>query len=133
MTITIERARARLEAKQAELRAHLNTLAAVSPSADSWVKGSRDVQDREDVAAEARAIEEEQSISESQRRLLADVEGALERIRQGTYGLCVQCHRPLPEKRLEVLPWAARDISCQQQFEMQNSENIQALPIRTKT
>jgi DnaK suppressor protein len=133
MTIDIDKARARLEAKQAELRAHLNTLAVVSPSADSWVKGSRDVQDREDVAAEARAIEEEQSISESQRRLLADVEGALERIRQGKYGLCVQCHRPLPEKRLEVLPWAARDISCQQQFEMQNSENIQALPIRTKT
>lgn len=55
----------------------------------------------------------------NQQKLLAEVEEALKRIEQGSYGLCVQCQRPIPEKRLLIIPWAARDVACQKQHDAQ--------------
>jgi len=43
---------------------------------------------------------------------LALVEAALQRIDDGTYGSCTSCGRPIPEERLEVLPWAATCVPC---------------------
>jgi DnaK suppressor protein len=37
---------------------------------------------------------------------LADVERALAKLRDGSYGTCDRCGEPIPEQRLEVLPWA---------------------------
>ncbi len=31
---------------------------------------------------------------------------------EGTYGLCDRCDRPIPEDRLEALPWAATHVVC---------------------
>jgi DnaK suppressor protein len=45
------------------------------------------------------------------RRLL--VLDALVRLENGSYGVCVDCGRPVPEGRLEVKPEAARCLSCQ--------------------
>jgi len=36
----------------------------------------------------------------------ADVVRALEKVEEGTYGSCDVCGRPIPEGRLEALPWA---------------------------
>jgi len=38
--------------------------------------------------------------------ILLDVRGALQRIEDGTYGECVDCGRPIEEKRLQAVPWA---------------------------
>lgn len=43
---------------------------------------------------------------------LALVDAAIERIEEGTYGLCTSCGKPIPEERLEVLPWAATCVPC---------------------
>ena len=43
---------------------------------------------------------------------LALVDAAIERIEEGTYGLCTSCRKPIPEERLEVLPWAATCVPC---------------------
>lgn len=40
------------------------------------------------------------------------VEGALERIADGTYGSCTACGKPIPAERLEVLPWTATCVPC---------------------
>jgi DnaK suppressor protein len=32
----------------------------------------------------------------------------------------VTCGQPIPEKRLEAIPWAARDIKCEEQLEQRN-------------
>ena len=56
----------------------------------------------------------------NQQALLTEVERALERIEQGTYGKCVDCGQPIPEKRLEAIPWAARDVKCEEQLEQRN-------------
>lgn len=42
-----------------------------------------------------------------------DIEAAIERINQGTYGLCANCEKPIPKKRLEVLPFARRCLNCE--------------------
>jgi DnaK suppressor protein len=45
--------------------------------------------------------------------LLRDVRAALERIRDGTFGNCVECESAISPKRLAALPWASRCIACQ--------------------
>lgn len=42
---------------------------------------------------------------------------ALEMIKAGTYGICVDCHMPILEKRLKSFPNATRCLSCQEAFE----------------
>lgn len=44
---------------------------------------------------------------------LALVDEALARIDDGTYGICLDCRRPIDAERLEALRWAARCIDCQ--------------------
>lgn len=41
------------------------------------------------------------------------VDGAIERLEQGTFGVCVRCGEPIAVGRLEALPWAAHCIGCQ--------------------
>jgi len=43
---------------------------------------------------------------------LADVEAALERVEQGTYGRCVRCDQPIAPARLEAMPAAQLCITC---------------------
>ena len=43
---------------------------------------------------------------------LADVERALEKLLDGTYGSCDSCGEPVGEERLEAIPWATLCISC---------------------
>ncbi|MCL6488806.1 MAG: TraR/DksA C4-type zinc finger protein [Alicyclobacillus mali] len=50
-------------------------------------------------------------------RALADVEDALARIRQGTYGTCESCGRSIPPERLEAVPTARRCVDCEREAE----------------
>jgi len=42
---------------------------------------------------------------------------ALEKIEDGTYGICVECDAPISEKRLKSFPNAERCLVCQEEFE----------------
>ncbi|SIT00553.1 TraR/DksA C4-type zinc finger protein [Alicyclobacillus vulcanalis] len=50
-------------------------------------------------------------------RALADVEAALERLKDGTYGRCVDCGQAIPRDRLEAMPTARRCVDCQRRLE----------------
>lgn len=50
----------------------------------------------------------------STRMVLADVEAALERIDQGTYGICRQCRHPIKPARLRIVPQAHYCGRCHQ-------------------
>src|ERR1700756_1030682 len=39
-------------------------------------------------------------------KLLREVQAALRRVQQGTYGVCAACDEPISAKRLEAVPWA---------------------------
>ena len=47
-------------------------------------------------------------------RLLKDVQAALGRLEEGTFGVCLRCEEEIPEKRLKALPWAAYCVACQE-------------------
>lgn len=52
--------------------------------------------------------------SDENRRLLQLVNEALERVKNGGYGLCVACHEEVQQKRLDAVPWARHCIECQE-------------------
>ena len=43
---------------------------------------------------------------------LREIDAALERMNQGSYGLCVQCSQPLPASRLDTIPRAPLCMPC---------------------
>ncbi len=49
---------------------------------------------------------------------MRDVDNALKRIEQGTYGLCEECESLIPAARLSVLPHARYCIACQSKHEV---------------
>jgi DnaK suppressor protein len=55
--------------------------------------------------------------SNSDRQLLAMVEGALSRIREGSFGQCISCGKDINPKRLEAMPWTRHCIECQEKLE----------------
>jgi DnaK suppressor protein len=61
------------------------------------------------------------TISEDLRDMLAQIEGALERMDEGTYGLCQRCGKPINPERLEAFPYVAYDIDCQTILERENA------------
>ncbi len=50
-------------------------------------------------------------------RLLSQVQRALARFDDGTYGLCTDCGRPIDLARLEALPYAMLCLDCQSKQE----------------
>jgi RNA polymerase-binding protein DksA len=48
---------------------------------------------------------------------LEDIDFAISRIDDGSYGLCADCGKPVPRKRLEVLPFARRCLACEGESE----------------
>jgi DnaK suppressor protein len=70
-------------------------------------------QDPADMAANAYTKELLVSMSDNDRRLLNLIDEALVRIEDGEYGKCVRCEEPLPEKRLDAVPWARHCVRCQ--------------------
>jgi len=48
---------------------------------------------------------------------LDDIDAALQRLDEGSYGICEDCGRAIPRKRLEVLPFARRCLACEGQSE----------------
>ena len=49
-----------------------------------------------------------------EKSLLREVEEALVRSREGTYGICQECEEPISPKRLQALPWAKFCVRCQE-------------------
>jgi DnaK suppressor protein len=47
-------------------------------------------------------------------KLLSDVRSALDRIDEGSFGICVDCEDEIKLKRLAAVPWAACCIGCQE-------------------
>lgn len=46
------------------------------------------------------------------REILSRIDAAMRRINDGSYGLCLRCHQPIPDARLERMPDAPICVSC---------------------
>jgi DnaK suppressor protein len=80
------------------------------------VSGSAD-QHLADTATETVEREIGNTLEEHDERLLGAIDAALQRIEDGTYGKCVNCGAPIPEERLEAMPWATLCIECKRKEE----------------
>jgi RNA polymerase-binding transcription factor DksA len=59
-----------------------------------------------DAGTDSYEIENTLGLVESERRLITDIDDALERIDIGTYGICEGSGKPIPKARLKAIPWA---------------------------
>ena len=120
MAIDIEKMKKRLEAKQAELQQQLAGLTEARPTPVDPIEISEGSQDFEEIAVDFLETQQEQSIRVNEQSLLTEVQNALKRIENGTYGRCVDCGKLIPEKRLEAIPWAARCVEDEAKLEQRN-------------
>ncbi len=101
----LEKYKAMLQAKQAELSSGLRNRDEI------LIEKSPDALDEVQLAGER-----ELAIRNLDREanLLRNVRGALSRIKDGSYGICMHCDEDIKLKRLDALPWAAYCIRCQE-------------------
>jgi RNA polymerase-binding transcription factor DksA len=105
-----ERARERLEQERTRLEQVRSTIddegIADESETESLAELSAFDQHQADVGTETFEREKDLSILERVEAELGDVEHALERLNDGTYGTCEACGRPIGDERLEVMPAA---------------------------
>ena len=67
-----------------------------------------------DTADGSATLEQERvlAVTAELRATLEEVNRALEKIEQGTYGRCDSCGKAIPAERLEILPQASLCVSC---------------------
>jgi DnaK suppressor protein len=104
----------------AELRQHARQVgvdqAAAIDAADDGAKESADLSLRDVIGEIALRLGERES------QIVADIDQALLRIEEGSYGQCVRCNNPIDERRLEALPTARYDAACQAAIEDANGK-----------
>lgn len=125
MTIDLNRMKMRLESKRGELQTNITGLTEAHPVPSDPIEANEGPNDLEDIAVDFVEIQKEQSLLVNEQALLTEVLQALKRIGDGGYGLCVTCGNPIPEKRLEAIPWAARDVKCEQALELRNLSGVE--------
>src|SRR5437763_4002900 len=108
----LETFKKRLETRQQELRRTVTRTQADGRSADEDT--AQDIADR---AASSYNKEFLCHQSNNDRQLLQMVDGALARIREGTFGQCISCGEEINPKRLEAVPWTRFCIECQEKME----------------
>lgn len=62
-------------------------------------------------------------LGERESKMVADIDQALLRIREGSYGTCARCGKVIDERRLEAVPTARYDAVCQTAIERANGED----------
>ncbi|HVP10425.1 MAG TPA: TraR/DksA family transcriptional regulator [Phycisphaerae bacterium] len=88
-------------------------LSVVQSTQAQMAEKTKDLPDVSDQASEGYGDELAVGLMAIEAAQLEDIEAAISRIDHGTYGLCVDCEKPIPRKRLEVLPFARRCLSCE--------------------
>jgi DnaK suppressor protein len=103
--IRLEAIRERLATERARLRDEIGE-AVEAP--DQMTYGSQ-------AAAASQVFEQQRDLALRDRAIahLAQVDAALARLDDGTFGRCTRCGNPIAPERLEALPWAAHCIDCQ--------------------
>ena len=76
-----------------------------------------------DAALDSVQDEISSQLAEVESRELARTENALERMRNGDYGLCESCGQNIPMARLNALPYATLCIKCQREAERQGASS----------
>lgn len=116
----LDKYRALLIAKRAELRGDV-----VSMENEALRSESGELSNTPQHLAEQGSETYDQSLSlnlaAQDRRVIREIDEALKRIDEGTYGLCELTNQPIPEERLDEIPWARYTIEAARQLESRGS------------
>lgn len=121
MTTDFKLLHSRLESEQKHLTEELEQLKASVRPIDERRDGSP-FGKREEEATETSELEKRLALEKQAGDLLADVEHALHKFEEGTYGLCDTCGQSIDLARLEALPQANLCLSCKSQ-QSKNAKN----------
>ncbi|HEX3986236.1 MAG TPA: TraR/DksA family transcriptional regulator [Acidobacteriaceae bacterium] len=102
----------RLRQQQAHLENSMQT--AAQQGRQAIAEDTLDVADQAVLSYQKEMIFSQSTEGHSQ---LSLVRLAMERLREGNFGECLHCGRPIGEKRLEALPWTPYCIDCQEKVE----------------
>ncbi len=107
--------REELEAERASL---LGQVADLDAEADvnNWREGGFD-DDPADAGSASFERETAQSLSKHAKDLLTQIDDALRRIDNGTYGICERCKEHIEKERLEAIPYARLCMDCKRRDE----------------
>jgi DnaK suppressor protein len=114
MTTNFNILRSRLEAERKRLIEELEQQKASASSTDERREGSP-FGKREEEATETLELEKRLALEKRINEQLADVEHALHKFEEGTYGLCDSCGQQIDPARLEALPQASLCMQCKAQ------------------
>jgi RNA polymerase-binding protein DksA len=75
--------------------------------------------DEESGEGDTISVERERDLmlSATARQAVEEIDAALERMKDGTYGLCTPAGRRIAVARLEAIPWAETCVDCKQRVE----------------
>ena len=114
MTTGFNLLRSRLEHEQKRLIEELEQSRASAPSVQERREGSP-FGKREEEATESFELEKRLVLEKRITDQLAEVERALAKFEEGTYGSCDNCGKPIDPARLEALPQASLCLNCKAQ------------------
>ena len=115
-TGTLKQFRQILEEKSSELRAHMG-----HPTVNPALQIAADPYDTADFAEKSHEEWIFLQKNSFDTELLREIEEALVRLRDGSYGTCLDCGMPVSRKRLEAIPWARYCVSCQERRQTGNN------------
>jgi DnaK suppressor protein len=107
---------ARLQDERATLRDEIMSMEVENQNQqDDYGVGNHMADDATEVFTRERNI----ALRNNAQDLLAQVEAALQRLGEGSYGICARCGNEISTERLEALPYAIYCITCQSEIEHQ--------------
>ena len=83
-----------------------------------------EVKDEADLAVTSMDSGREYQIYLRQKKELEEINEALKRIEDGTYGICEMCEEKIQEERLKIKPFAKYCIICREIIEKEKNEKI---------
>jgi RNA polymerase-binding transcription factor DksA len=73
------------------------------------------------------------SLVSNEQEALYEIEEALKRLEQSTFGLCEMCEKPIRKERLSAVPFARLCVRCQSQVEKNRHHSSQNTPVFSET
>ncbi len=112
----LEAFRRLLEERERSLRAQIRD-ELLKASEEQYAELAGQVHDPEEASVADMLVDLNLATIEKHVDELREVEAALHRVREGTYGVCEQCGGPVGEARLRANPVARRCLRCQEAWE----------------
>jgi YteA family regulatory protein len=82
-----------------------------------------------DLGTETFEAEKNFSFRNNDKFIIAEVDEALRKIKNGNYGLCERCGKEIAEERLDFIPYARLCISCEERFPLKAEDQEKGRPI----